>query len=411
MIVAATCATEDPMVRLLRCGTRAALGGVIAVALLHPSPAVAAPPTTFRDHAWGSPPAEGMVRHAEFPTSASYRTKAPAAPLFGVPVELEDYFYSIDGKLFLVRVYLERQDGYTQMLSALIERFGPPSTPPSTWTWPGSRIEIGLHHDAASARSLLFIGNDEFEVKTVGCRDRAALTACVGRWSAAEMTAPDIARFVNEGLPDCFPVDDQNALWRLDACLPLQVGNDVRNGKTIEVVYHCSDTCPGNGRVFLRYRGVDEASCCAVGGSPYAYPGWGGFAGCRPPEMQRPEPVRDANGNMKLGIRAICDPAAGPTIVGDLPTPRPDPVCRIEDVAAEPEEGGAPLTVQFEAEAACLDQPVHYAWDFGDGTRGGDTPRPSHTYQTPGDYIATLVVRSADGSLEPDEYEVDIWVK
>lgn len=410
MIIATTGAEGRTTVRATRPTTRAALRSVAALVFIFASPAVASPPTAFRGLAWGTPPAEGMVKKSEFATSALYRTTEHPSPLFGVPVSLEDYFYSIDAKLFAVRVVLNGEANFRQMLTALQRRFGAPTTPGS-WNWEGSKVKIFLNYEAATERSLLFFSNDDFEVEDVGCRDPAALSACVKRWSAMEMKAADIERFVHEGLPDCFPMEDQNALWRIAECLPLQLGRDARNGKTLELVYHCSDVCPGNGRVFLIYGDVDEKSCCAVGGSPYAYPGWKEFAGCRPPEMQRPEPVRDADGKMKFGIRSTCDANAQPTIVGDLPTPRPNLVCTVDEIEAEPEDGLAPLTVQFEAKADCAGKPVQYTWDFGDGSRGADTPRLSHTYRNPGEYTVTVVVRSQDGDYEPDETDVSVNVR
>jgi hypothetical protein len=352
-----------------------------------------------------------MVKETEFATEALYQTREHPSPLFGVPVTQEDYFYSIDAKLFAVRIFLEGEAAYRNMLSVLKEKFGPPIAP-GKWTWQGSKIKISLSYEAATERSLLAFSNDEFKEVHVECQEPAALAACLQRWSATEMTASDIRRFINEGLPDCFPVNNPDVLSRFEKCLPLQVGKDARNGRTLEVSYHCSDVCPAYGRIFLTYRGVfDEKSCCAAGGSPsYKYPGRVSFAGCQPPEMQSPEPVRDADGNMKLGLRSLCDPTAQPIIVGDLPTPEPIPVCTIGDVEAEPEEGAAPLTVQFEAEADCADKPIHYMWDFGDGTKGGDTPRPSHTYKNPGEYTATLVVRSPESNYEPDESDVTVNV-
>lgn len=62
--------------------------------------------------------------------------------------------------------------------------------------------------------------------------------------------------------------------------------------------------------------------------------------------------------------------------------------------AAAPNAGRAPLTVQFDA-AASFDPDggaLAFAWEFGDGATS-TAARPTHTYATPGDYVATLTVR------------------
>lgn len=77
-------------------------------------------------------------------------------------------------------------------------------------------------------------------------------------------------------------------------------------------------------------------------------------------------------------------------------------------VDAEPDYGDAPLTAVFSTDLECGDKPVTYSWDFGDGSKGGNEPAPSHTYEKAGDYIATVTVKTADGAEGTDE--IDIFV-
>jgi 6-phosphogluconolactonase (cycloisomerase 2 family) len=61
----------------------------------------------------------------------------------------------------------------------------------------------------------------------------------------------------------------------------------------------------------------------------------------------------------------------------------------------------AGLPTQFDASAAVDPDGsiVRYDWDFGDGTRLPDGgPTPTHTYNTPGTYTATLVVTDNEGA-------------
>jgi len=65
---------------------------------------------------------------------------------------------------------------------------------------------------------------------------------------------------------------------------------------------------------------------------------------------------------------------------------------------ATPMTGPAPLTVLFDASASTdpNDDPLEYAWDFGDGS-SGDVVSGFHTYSTPGEYEVELVVTDTYG--------------
>jgi glucose/arabinose dehydrogenase len=67
------------------------------------------------------------------------------------------------------------------------------------------------------------------------------------------------------------------------------------------------------------------------------------------------------------------------------------PVAR---ATATPAQGAAPLTVQFSAPDSTDPDgdPITVVWDFGDGTPPSTLAAPSHTYELPGAYTATLTV-------------------
>jgi PKD repeat protein len=81
------------------------------------------------------------------------------------------------------------------------------------------------------------------------------------------------------------------------------------------------------------------------------------------------------------------------------------------DPVATPNNGGAPLTVTFDARASDTDgDPLSYAWDFGDPTSIDNTSTlaaPSHIYEHEGSYVAWVTV--SDGQDEASA-SVDIVV-
>jgi PKD repeat protein len=77
-------------------------------------------------------------------------------------------------------------------------------------------------------------------------------------------------------------------------------------------------------------------------------------------------------------------------------------------VDAEPDFGAPPLNVNFITEIDCTGQPVTYSWDFGDGSKGGNDPKPVHSYAKAGDYVATVTVTAPDGGTGSDEIDITV---
>jgi hypothetical protein len=97
------------------------------------------------------------------------------------------------------------------------------------------------------------------------------------------------------------------------------------------------------------------------------------------------------------------------------PTSAPAPVAEDESevdcfviVDAEPDFGAPPLTVNFITETDCTGEPVTFSWDFGDGTKGGNDPKPSHTYDKAGDYVAVVTTTAPDGGSGTDEIDITV---
>ena len=83
-------------------------------------------------------------------------------------------------------------------------------------------------------------------------------------------------------------------------------------------------------------------------------------------------------------------PITSPPITQPPVTPGTDVACQ-----ADPRQGAAPLQVKFSAQATGGNGVFNYAWNFGDGDTSTQV-NPSHTYTTPGTYVARVVVTSGD---------------
>jgi hypothetical protein len=77
-------------------------------------------------------------------------------------------------------------------------------------------------------------------------------------------------------------------------------------------------------------------------------------------------------------------------------------------VDAETDFGPPPLTVQFTTETDCTGSPVTFSWDFGDGTKGGNEPNPTHVYEKAGDFIAMVTTTAPDGGTGEDEIDITV---
>src|SRR6185295_2513008 len=73
-----------------------------------------------------------------------------------------------------------------------------------------------------------------------------------------------------------------------------------------------------------------------------------------------------------------------------------------------PEEGPAPLTVEFKADVEGGTAPLKYSWQFGDGTPESNEPNPKHTYTKPGKYRADLNVTDSADDADSDYIEVEV---
>ncbi len=76
-------------------------------------------------------------------------------------------------------------------------------------------------------------------------------------------------------------------------------------------------------------------------------------------------------------------------------------------VWANPTEGRAPFTVDFAASTFGGDEPITYAWDFGDGaTAEGEVAR--HTFEIPGSLTVVLSATDRDGDRDQAEVRISV---
>ena len=123
------------------------------------------------------------------------------------------------------------------------------------------------------------------------------------------------------------------------------------------------------------------------------------------------QPVTNGMAAPKFGLFTLGVNSPGANVVfdyfsvdGSTGCEEPEPENRppvIQDAAASPSSGFAPLQVAFSVTAtdADTDDTLTYAWDFdGDGTTDSTAEDPTHTYTTAGDYVAEVTV--TDGEAE-----------
>ncbi|MHC4917083.1 MAG: PKD domain-containing protein, partial [Planctomycetota bacterium] len=77
-------------------------------------------------------------------------------------------------------------------------------------------------------------------------------------------------------------------------------------------------------------------------------------------------------------------------------------------VIASPAEGGAPLTVSFDASGSSDPDGTiaDYSWDFGPAAGSGQAT--SHTFTEPGSYTVTLTVTDDDGAEDTAEVLITV---
>jgi hypothetical protein len=123
--------------------------------------------------------------------------------------------------------------------------------------------------------------------------------------------------------------------------------------------------------------------------------------GCGGDKQREAPPPAAPPTTVAPGAPTTMPPAAGKT-EGEEPAPL------LAWADGSPEEGSAPLTVEFKADIEGGTPPLKYSWSFGDGTPLATEPNPKHTYEKAGKYRADLSVTDSAGDSDTDYLEIEV---
>lgn len=121
---------------------------------------------------------------------------------------------------------------------------------------------------------------------------------------------------------------------------------------------------------------------------------------------ETPTPRSPSAARFAKGLQVSATPNATP----DAAPPTDDYDALSVNADADPDTGGAPLTVNFTAEVEGGPPGLRYRWEFGDETPPVRQLRAQHTYQQPGEYTATFWVTGSPESGVEESREINIEV-
>ncbi|MBI3785840.1 MAG: PKD domain-containing protein [Deltaproteobacteria bacterium] len=144
-------------------------------------------------------------------------------------------------------------------------------------------------------------------------------------------------------------------------------------------------------------------------------------------DKQASQPATQSSGVVKASPAEFVERAARigtPEPVPATPSPSGDDATEVEDdpyippvrIVAEPETGGAPLTLNLSVDIDETISGIAYTWDFGDGTPRGHGRSVTHTFWHAGEYTVGITARghNADDSdettitVEEQAFDLDI---
>ena len=105
----------------------------------------------------------------------------------------------------------------------------------------------------------------------------------------------------------------------------------------------------------------------------------------------------------------VAKPPATPAPQSAVPRAEPaEPVVQplVAWIEAEPEEGEAPLKVQFTARLKGGTLPYKLQWVFGDDSEPTSEANPVHTYTEPGSYFVELTANDSGDDDDDDDIEI-----
>jgi PKD repeat protein len=149
---------------------------------------------------------------------------------------------------------------------------------------------------------------------------------------------------------------------------------------------------------------ISFSGSAAGGNQPLSYE-WNFGDGSSPVSMQNPSHEYTSPGTYNATL-TVTD-ADGDSDTATVSVKINDNLVPTADIQATPQSGIAPITVAFDPQVQGGDAPLTFAWDFGDGNTS-TTRNPSHTYQTPGNYTASVTVTDDNGDTGSDTIDITV---
>ncbi len=135
-----------------------------------------------------------------------------------------------------------------------------------------------------------------------------------------------------------------------------------------------------------------------------------GLWACQSEEPAEPTPVVAEKAAPVVDEKPAADPvAAAPEGAPEQPaSDEPGALTAFADV--DESEGSVPLTVQLDVDIIpnTGNPPFTYVWDFGDATEFAREKAPTHTYEVPGSFRATVIVTDSKGETDQDYYDITV---
>jgi PKD repeat protein len=163
-----------------------------------------------------------------------------------------------------------------------------------------------------------------------------------------------------------------------------------------------SDATPLTGPALLS---VNFTSSVAGGTTPYTY-SWDFGDGSAPSTAPAPMHIYNQVGVFPVAL-TVKDSCNHILVDDHLIVTVTNPITL--SIAAAPNSGTAPLTVNFSATVAGGEAPYSYDWDFGDGSSRSQSAAPQHVYATGGSYTAKLTLTDSHGLVQTATTGVTVY--
>jgi hypothetical protein len=124
-------------------------------------------PKGFRNFKWGDRPSADIKKYAGRSDGVTVYKPLEGKKLdslYGVPVAEETYYF-LEDRFYGADAWLDGQDSFDKMKTALIKEFGQPSSSDDskknyTWEWPNENVWIKMYYQPRFSRTAVNFTND-----------------------------------------------------------------------------------------------------------------------------------------------------------------------------------------------------------------------------------------------------------